>query len=460
MSFVADLTALVHASSDGRLRCPPHWTRAPLGSVADITNGFPFSSAAFGTVGAPVIRIRDVTRGSTETRFAGPVPEGYWVERGDLLIGMDGDFASAFWCSDRAVLNQRVCKLTPKSGTLDRRYLGYVLPAYLQLINDNTPSVTVKHLSSRTLAAVSIPLPDIEVQRRLADRIDELFIDIDDGEAALERARGDLATWRKALLKAAVTGELTTDWRAANPPTETGADLLTRILAERRTRWLAEPRNRGKRYVDPVRTNTAPLAHLPGGWTWTDVQQLSTVVRGASPRPAGDPRYFGGNVPWITVGSLTRDQGKFLRTVDLFVTEAGRQRSRYIEADTLLFTNSGATLGVPKITKIGGCINDGSVALLGLDEPLRSYLYYYLRTQTERLRNLNQGAAQPNLNTSIVKEIPVPLPPTGEMKEIVTVLDSQDPADLQLAELAEAAASAASLRQSILAAAFRGDLVA
>ena len=63
-------------------------------------------------------------------------------------------------------------------------------------------------------------------------RIDELFAEIEEGGAALERARQGLDTWRRALLKAAVTGELTRDWREANRRTETGADLLARIRAE------------------------------------------------------------------------------------------------------------------------------------------------------------------------------------------------------------------------------------
>ena len=70
-----------------------------------------------------------------------------------------------------------------------------------------------------------------------------------------------------------------------------------------------------------------------------------------------------------------------------------------------MLTNSGATLGVPKITLIGGCINDGVVALLDVDYPLKLYLLYFLRLQTHRLRQINQGAAQPNLNTTIIKGI-------------------------------------------------------
>ena len=76
-------------------------------------------------------------------------------------------------------------------------------------------------------------------------RIDELFAEIAEGEAALERARQGLDTWRRALLKAAVTGELTRDWREANRPTETGADLLARIRAEREASAGKPSRKRG-----------------------------------------------------------------------------------------------------------------------------------------------------------------------------------------------------------------------
>src|SRR5439155_19798690 len=105
------------------------------------------------------------------------------------------------------------------------------------------------------------------------------------------------------------------------------------------------------------------------------------------------------------------------------VTEAGCERSRYIDPDTLLLTNSGATLGVPKISLIGGCINDGVAALLDIDYPLKLYLLYFLHTQTRKLRGVNQGAAQPNLNTTIIKTINVPLPPLAEQKRIVAEVE-------------------------------------
>jgi type I restriction enzyme S subunit len=142
------------------------------------------------------------------------------------------------------------------------------------------------------------------------------------------------------------------------------------------------------------------------------------------------------------------------------VTEAGRDASRFVEKGTLLLTNSGVTLGVPKITLIGGCINDGSVALLEVDEPLKLYLLYFLRTQTEPLRRINQGAAQPNLNTTIVKKIPVPLPPSNEQARVIQSIETRlIVCEVANVSVATSLARSTRLRQSILKWAFEGRLV-
>src|SRR5438105_10588815 len=105
----------------------------------------------------------------------------------------------------------------PDEKLLNRRFLGFVLPAYLRLINEKTPSTTVKHLSSRTLAQIPLPLPTLDLQERIAAKIDELFIEIGDGEEELRRAGDELETYRQSLLMAAVSGALTADWRANRP---------------------------------------------------------------------------------------------------------------------------------------------------------------------------------------------------------------------------------------------------
>ncbi|MEI6656099.1 MAG: restriction endonuclease subunit S [Verrucomicrobiota bacterium] len=145
-----------------------------LGGLATFLSGFAFKSNLFNDEekGMPIIRIRDVIRGRSETYFSGEYDERYLVKKGDYLIGMDGEFNLARWDSEPALLNQRVCKIDSLSRTIDRGYLGRFLPAALKKIEDATPFVTVKHLSVKTLNEIEIPLPPLAEQKRIAAILD------------------------------------------------------------------------------------------------------------------------------------------------------------------------------------------------------------------------------------------------------------------------------------------------
>lgn len=165
------------------------------------------------------------------------------------------------------------------------------------------------------------------------------------------------------------------------------------------------------------------IGEIPESWKVISVSKLSTVVRGASPRPAGDPRFFNGkDVPWITVAEVTKDTGKYIYKTESYLTYEGAKKSRLIEKGTLLLSNSGATLGVPKITLIEGCINDGSLAFYDL-KINQTFLLYVFSSMTLELRKQMQGYGQPNLNTTFVKNLLIPVSTELEQKQICQFLD-------------------------------------
>lgn len=151
----------------------------------------------------------------------------------------------------------------PRPG-MNLRYAFHLL-THLRLCTLDQ-STAIPSLSRDNYSELIVPVADEALQQRLAARIDALFAEIDEGEAALAEARAGVETYRKALLKAAVTGELTADWRAANPPEETGEQLLARILADRRARWHADPKNARKKHTEPAGPDTDGLPELPEGW--------------------------------------------------------------------------------------------------------------------------------------------------------------------------------------------------
>jgi type I restriction enzyme S subunit len=149
---------------------------------------------------------------------------------------------------------------------------------------------------------------------------------------------------------------------------------------------------------------------------------VSNVVRGSTPRPAGDRRYFGGDhIPWITVGEITKDDGVFLDATETCLTELGQTFSRVVPAGTVVLSNSGWTLGVPKILAITGCANDGVAAFLDLDRKIDPmFLYFRLFGMTEYLRNvIAAGGDQPNLNTDRISKLTIPMLTRPEQEKAI-----------------------------------------
>ena len=185
------------------------------------------------------------------------------------------------------------------------------------------------------------------------------------------------------------------------------------------------------------------------------------VIRGASPRPKGDPRYFGGDIPWISISDITREPGKYLSRTREFVTRAGAEKSRLLPAGTLILSNSG-TVCVPKILRVDGCIHDGFVAFPDLPDSFdKNYLYWFFEYVRPSIIEANrQGITQVNLNTGIVREIRLPLTSIERQREIVAELEKQfSRLDEAVANLQRVKANLKRYKASVLKAAVEGRLV-
>ena len=184
---------------------------------------------------------------------------------------------------------------------------------------------------------------------------------------------------------------------------------------------------------------------------------LADIVRGGSPRPAGDKKYYEGNIPFLKVGDLTNSESMELWTYTHTIKEAGLKKTRFVKKDTLMLTNSGATLGIPKICMIDTAFNDGIAAFLGISiRILKEYLFYFLKSKTTWfLKEAAKGQGQPNLNTDIIAATEFPLPPLAEQKEIVARVEKHLQTITQLeTQIATRETTTKQLMQSILKDAF------
>jgi type I restriction enzyme S subunit len=192
------------------------------------------------------------------------------------------------------------------------------------------------------------------------------------------------------------------------------------------------------------------------GWPQVALGELTRVIRGASPRPAGDPRFFGGGTPWLKISDVTAARGRYVTSIEESVTEEGVSRSVLVDAGSLILTNS-ATVGIPKFLARASCIHDGFLALLDPDpervHPL--YLYTNLLLRHQELVALALTGTQKNLNTGIVKGLSIPLPPIEGQRSFAAELEGIERlSDLQARRLDHLDVLAASLQ----ARAFSGRL--
>ncbi len=258
-----------------------------------------------------------------------------------------------------------------------------------EIISRST-GVSYPAINASEIGDIAIPIPTDENQLAISNYLDRKTAEIDDLIAQKERLIELYEEEKAAIINQAVTKGIDPDAKLK----DSGVD------------WLGA---------------------IPEGWEVRRLGHLYKVVRGSSPRPAGSPLYFNGtHTPWITVSELTKDNSKFLTETESFLTKEGRGKSRVIKPNTLLLSNSGATLGVPKITLIEGCINDGSVAFLNSSPNIvDSFIYYYLSGITMQLRELVQVSGQPNLNTDIVKALTVGIPSREEQTVIVQHIENE-----------------------------------
>ena len=159
----------------------------------------------------------------------------------------------------------------------------------------------------------------------------------------------------------------------------------------------------------------------PKGWPTMRVDELCAIVRGSSPRPQGDPRFYGGPVPRLMVADLTRDGKLVTPMIDSLTTE-GAKKSRPIEAGTVVMAVSG-NVGLTSVLAIDACIHDGFIAFKELDvnkvKPafLCELMMFLKSTHASR----QAGAIFQNLTTSQIKEMEIPIPPSAFQDKFLSI---------------------------------------
>ncbi|MGL5141237.1 MAG: hypothetical protein ACRC69_07555, partial [Acinetobacter baumannii] len=343
---------------------------------------------------------------------------------------------------------------------------------------------TFKAINSEVIRNLTVNLAPTNEQIKIVEKIEELFSELDNGIEELKTAQKKLELYRQSLLKSAVEGELSKEWREIKTDvSETGEQLLARILKERRERWeqdkLKEFAEKGKnppkdwkeKYPEPVQPDIENLPQLPEGWIWASLDMLLENIKAGKSfrceeRPPKEDEIGVVKVSAVSWGEYNELESKTC------IDATKINPDYYIKENDFLMSRANT------IQLVGACVISRDVTLtnmlsdkiLRLDFILDSLIFknWFLhimrskigRQQIEESATGNQESMK-NISQDSIKKISVPLPPTDEIKFLIKELSEKFNAIKETSNLlAMNFDNLVQQRKNILKDAFTGKLVA
>lgn len=468
---------------------PPGWVWTTLQTVAAqeqnaIVDG-PFGSNLKvsdyieGNNGVPVLTTRNLNGDYTPNAVRYISQEKFSalkrsaVKGGDILVAKIGSCGkTGMYPSNMptAIIPANLLKMTV-NREFPMRYVYYYLnsPVFQNKLREITTATAQPAFNVSKFRLLKIPVAPLAEQRRIVAKIEELLTRLDAGVAALKRAQANLKRYKASVLKAACEGKLVpieADLARAEGRTYEPADeLLKRILSERRAKWEADLRAKGKdpskvKYVEPQPPDTSGLPELPEGWCWASVEQLAyKVVDGVHKKP----NYVQQGIPFVTIRNLTSGPSIDFNNLNHISLSDHLEFCKRAnpECGDILISKDG-TLGVIRVVDTDQQFSIFvSVALIKPNiKPMSSYLGLALSSPQVQIQMVPKGSGLPHIHLEDLRQDCVPLPPFTEQKRIVTEIDRHLSVLTQIeTSIVDNLARAERLRQSILRRAFSGKLV-
>lgn len=344
-----------------------------LDNLITIISGYAFKSTLFNEIGEglPLIRVRDINSKFAGMYYSGDYDDIFIINDGDLLVSLDGDFKCIEWSNGIALLNQRVCKIIPKSNLISRDYLLHFLPSILNEIHRNTNYTTVKHLSVKKIKEIKIPLPE-----RLKDQI---YI-----ATVLSQAEKLIKNRNESI------------------------DLLDEFVKSIFY----------KMFGDPIKNEKK--------WGKVMLSKLGSLDRGISKnRPRNTPNLLGGKYPLIQTGEVS-NSGLFIKEYKNTYSELGLMQSKLWDEGTMLITIA-ANIAQTSILSFKACFPDSIVGFTSYKKESNViYVHHLLSFFQKKLEYDAPSSAQKNINLKILRELKVPKPPLELQNQFAKIVEKTE----------------------------------
>lgn len=407
---------------------PKGWEWCRLPNVTLFQEGPGILAKDFRESGVPLIRLSgmqsDVVSLNGCNFLDEDMVDNKWshfrLDIGDILVSSSasmGKVAKVDSNTEGAIPYTGLIRFKVFNGVMEK-YFTYFMqsPDYMSQIEAQKSGTTIKHYGPTHLKNMIIPIPPLNEQQRIIDKIDELFAIIKEFAENKEAMLKNISDTRNKVLQLAIQGKL-----VEQNPEDTPASVLLEEIRKEKEQLIKEKKIKKEKPLPEI-VEEEKLFKLPKGWEWVRVQDVLNVRRGASPRPISKFLTEDEGVNWIKIGD-TNSNSKYIDSTKEKITVEGAKKSVYLEKGSLILSNS-MSFGKPYILNINGCIHDGWLSLTTYRDLInKEFLRYVFLGSKNFFEKEAVGSGVRNLNIERVSKMPIALPSVAEQLRIVQKVD-------------------------------------
>lgn len=350
----------------------------------------------------------------------------------------------------------------PVAAKIDAAYLHkwLISSTFTNWASNQQGRTVLPKINQEALAVIKVPVPPLAEQRRIVAQIEALQARSRKAREALEAIPALLEQYRQSVLASAFRGDLTADWREQHPDVEPASALLDRIRQERRRLW--EEKNPRKKYVEPEPVDDSDLPELPEGWCWASLEEVASIIADIDHKM---PKAVEAGVLFLSAKDLLDDGTlNFTDNVKRIGEQDYLRLSRKVKPQRgdVIYSRIGARLGKARVVETDErFLVSYSCCTI---RPLIDSTYLALNLDRDETLRRALGGAQsigvPDLGLDRIKRFPVPLCSVEEERVVTCTIAKANAAIRRIKLVADSLLSESDqLDQSILAKAFRGELV-
>ncbi|MGI6393818.1 MAG: restriction endonuclease subunit S [bacterium] len=402
---------------------PKHWVETTLGSIATHPQ-YGWTTKATNKGKYKYFRTTDIKDPVdwNNVPFCSELPknpEDFVIHKNDILVSRAGSVGLSIRIKEDlpdTLFASYLIRFTP-IAPINSKIIEYFFNTkeYWSFISDSQAGIAVPNVNASKLSDLPFPLPPLNEQKRIVAKLDAILPKVKNAKARLENISKILKKFRQSVLSDACSGKLTEEWRE------------------------------GKQLPE---------------WEEKKIEDIGTLGRGRSKhRPRNDPKLFSGKYPFIQTGDIAQSK-EYIVAHSQTLNEVGLAQSRMWPKNTLCITIA-ANIANTAILSYPACFPDSVVGFINDEnESELKFVKWVIDNIKNDLENYAPATAQKNINLGILNKVVFKCPPIEEQHEIVRRVEKLFEVADSIEEKYKAALThVEKIEQSVLAKAFRGELV-